>query len=191
MSASDSTDTPITAGPSISLDKQAGVPTGNTAGDTIDYTFLVANTGNVTLTSVGVSDPKVGTVSCPASTLLPGESMTCTATYTADPGRRGQRTGRQHRDGFGNPAVGTRHQWHRLDLHADRLAAVDERGQAGGRADGDCGRRHDRLHVPGHQHRQRQSQSRSAISDPKIGSVSCPVTLLAPGSRRPVPRRTR
>ncbi len=31
------------------LDKQAGAPSGNTAGDTIDYTFVVTNTGNVTL----------------------------------------------------------------------------------------------------------------------------------------------
>ena len=42
-------DTPIAAGPAITLDKQAGRPSGNTAGSTIAYTFLVTNTGNVTL----------------------------------------------------------------------------------------------------------------------------------------------
>ena len=82
VTATDSTDTPIAAGPAITLDKQAGTPTGTTAGSTIDYTFVVTNTGNVTLTGVSVDDPKVGTVSCPVTTLAPGESTTCTATYT-------------------------------------------------------------------------------------------------------------
>ncbi len=78
----DSTDTPISAGPAITLDKQAGVPTGATAGSTIDYTFLVTNTGNVTLDPISVSDAKVGTVTCPVTVLAPGASTTCTATYT-------------------------------------------------------------------------------------------------------------
>ena len=43
---------------------------------------MVTNTGNVTLTGVTVDDPKVGTVTCPATTLAPAESTTCTATYT-------------------------------------------------------------------------------------------------------------
>ena len=64
------------------MDKTAGTPTGTTAGSTIDYTFLVTNTGNVTLTGVTVDDPKVGTVTCPVTTLAPAASTTCTATYT-------------------------------------------------------------------------------------------------------------
>ena len=53
-------------------------------GDAIDYTFVVTNTGNVTLTDVTVTDPSRSTVSCPAdpATLDPGETETCTATYT-------------------------------------------------------------------------------------------------------------
>ena len=52
-------------------------------GDTIAYGFALENTGNVTLTNVTVSDPLVS-VSCPvaAATLDPGETATCTATYT-------------------------------------------------------------------------------------------------------------
>ena len=38
------------------------------------------------------------TPTCPASTLAPTESTTCTATYTRDPGRPRQRRDRQHRD---------------------------------------------------------------------------------------------
>ncbi|MFN8191649.1 MAG: hypothetical protein U0R78_14635 [Nocardioidaceae bacterium] len=57
---------------SITLDKQAGTPSGATAGlSTIVYSFVVQNTGNVTLTSVGVND-LVGTLSCPATSLAPG-----------------------------------------------------------------------------------------------------------------------
>ncbi|MCB0911419.1 MAG: hypothetical protein KDB60_07375, partial [Propionibacteriaceae bacterium] len=82
LTAADSTDTPIASGPSLSLAKTAGTPSGNTAGSTIAYTFLVQNTGNVTLTTVKVTDPKVGTVTCPATTLAPGAATTCTATYT-------------------------------------------------------------------------------------------------------------
>ncbi|MEZ5191692.1 MAG: hypothetical protein R2734_03685 [Nocardioides sp.] len=83
MTATDSTSTPIPPDPSIALDKQAGTPTGNAAGDTIDYTFVVTNTGNVTLDPVTVDDPKVGPVACPSGPLAPGDSVTCgPATYT-------------------------------------------------------------------------------------------------------------
>ena len=83
----DSTSTPITRTPAITLDKQAGSildldANGADVGDTIDYTFVVTNTGNVTLSSVTVTDPKVGAVSCPAGDLAAGGSKTCTATYT-------------------------------------------------------------------------------------------------------------
>ena len=47
------------------------------------YSFLVTNTGNVTLTSVGVTDPLVGlsAISCPGTVLAPAANMTCTANY--------------------------------------------------------------------------------------------------------------
>ncbi|MGN7773600.1 DUF7507 domain-containing protein [Phyllobacterium sp. 22552] len=50
-------------------------------GETISYSFLVTNTGNVTLTNVTVNDPKVSVVE-PAQTLAPGASFTFTGTYT-------------------------------------------------------------------------------------------------------------
>jgi len=51
------------------------------AGQTISYSYLVTNTGTESLTGVGVTDNKVS-VSCPHSSLAPGASETCTATYT-------------------------------------------------------------------------------------------------------------
>ncbi|MGL5811402.1 MAG: beta strand repeat-containing protein, partial [Nocardioides sp.] len=82
VTAEDTATTPIASAPAITLDKAAGVPTGTTAGSTIDYTFLVTNTGNVTLDPVSVDDPKAGAVTCPVTILDPGDSTTCTATYT-------------------------------------------------------------------------------------------------------------
>jgi uncharacterized repeat protein (TIGR01451 family) len=48
-------------------------------GDQVNYTFVVTNTGNVTLDGISVSDPMLTGVTCPAATLAPAESMTCTA----------------------------------------------------------------------------------------------------------------
>ena len=56
VSAEDTVTTPIPSAPVITLDKQAGVPTGATAGSTIDYSFVVTNTGNVTLDSISIAD---------------------------------------------------------------------------------------------------------------------------------------
>jgi uncharacterized repeat protein (TIGR01451 family)/fimbrial isopeptide formation D2 family protein len=54
-------------------------------GDVVPYQFVVTNTGTQALTGVSVSDPRVGPVTCPRTTLAPsGEpdaTMTCTANY--------------------------------------------------------------------------------------------------------------
>ena len=53
-----------------------------TVGETIAYSYLVTNTGNDNLTTVAVSDPTGGPVTCPvppAPGLAPGDSETCTA----------------------------------------------------------------------------------------------------------------
>ena len=54
------------------------------AGEHIPYRYTVSNTGTVTLHGIGVSDDhQVGAgVSCPSSSLMPGASVDCTASYT-------------------------------------------------------------------------------------------------------------
>ena len=74
----------------LSLVKSASPSTYSTVGQSISYSYLVTNTGNVRLAGpVTVADDKA-TVSCPAvstvgnhdSFLDPGEAVTCTASYT-------------------------------------------------------------------------------------------------------------
>ncbi len=82
----------------IALDKSSSLPTvangtlpaATDVGDTIEYSFEVENTGNVTLTNVTVTDPLItgapnnGTINCPAgvASMNPGDVVTCTATYS-------------------------------------------------------------------------------------------------------------
>ena len=71
----------------LALTKSVAPATYSAVGTTITYTYVVKNTGNVTLTSavtIGISDNKLGAVSCPAigaGGLAPNASLTCTAAY--------------------------------------------------------------------------------------------------------------
>ncbi len=48
------------------------------AGARVRWTITVTNTGNTVVSAVTVDDPKAGPVRCPATLLLPGQSLTCT-----------------------------------------------------------------------------------------------------------------
>ncbi|MBW8849145.1 MAG: OmpA family protein, partial [Xanthomonadales bacterium] len=73
----------VSAQPGLTLDKIAGTPTANVAGATIAYSFVVTNTGNVTVTGLAINDAKLDAAAvCPATTLAPGASTTCTGTHT-------------------------------------------------------------------------------------------------------------
>lgn len=56
-------------------------------GGAVNWTYVVTNNSNVTLTSVTVVDDKVGAISCPKTELAAGESMTCSASGTAQAGQ--------------------------------------------------------------------------------------------------------
>ena len=71
---------------SLAIVKTATPATYSAVGDVISYSYLVTNSGNVTLAGpVTVADDKA-TVTCPAGGLAPLASMTCTASYTIIPG---------------------------------------------------------------------------------------------------------
>ncbi|GIG62893.1 hypothetical protein Lfu02_72650 [Longispora fulva] len=79
---------PAPAKPAITMAKSVD-PTGVVgAGRAVTYSFLVTNTGNVTLTNVAIDESAfTGTgpdpvVTCPPGPLPPGARVTCTGTYT-------------------------------------------------------------------------------------------------------------
>jgi hypothetical protein len=81
-------------GASIDIEKatngeDADTPTGPTiiVGDTVNWTYVVTNTGELTLANVVVTDDQGVAVSCPADTLAPGASFTCTGSGTATAGQ--------------------------------------------------------------------------------------------------------
>jgi len=91
----DTEDVPVDENPALqivktvssitSTDGADGETSVDAAGDVINYSMVVTNTGNQTLTNVQVTDPLVGDLVCdPAlgSSLVPGATMTCTGSYT-------------------------------------------------------------------------------------------------------------
>lgn len=75
------TDRPL---PRLNLVKQVAEPRPGhlSAGDHVRYEYVVTNSGDVPITSLHVSDPVVGPVTCPPGTLGIDETVTCHATYT-------------------------------------------------------------------------------------------------------------
>ncbi|MCJ1683061.1 Ig-like domain-containing protein [Rathayibacter sp. VKM Ac-2928] len=78
----------LTRAADLAFTKTANPAFISTAGTVVTYTFRATNTGNTTLTSVGITDPKSGlsalTFSWPgtAGRLTPGQVVSATATYT-------------------------------------------------------------------------------------------------------------
>src|SRR5205085_4790872 len=76
--ATDTVSVPLAA-PQLALDKTVTPPAFDRAGQVLSYSYVVTNTGNVTLTSpVTVTDNRA-VVTCPTTLLAPGQSLTCTA----------------------------------------------------------------------------------------------------------------
>lgn len=81
---------PVGQAPAISVAKSATPGRVTAAGQVVSYSFLVTNTGILTLSDVSVTDIQVApasqanlsAITCPTATLAPGAAMTCTATYT-------------------------------------------------------------------------------------------------------------
>ena len=76
----DPTTTPLPQNGKIELLKKSALVGTGKAGDKINYTFTVKNTGTVTLTAVKVTDSKCAVLGGPIATLAPGASDTTTFT---------------------------------------------------------------------------------------------------------------
>ncbi|WP_026239498.1 collagen-binding domain-containing protein [Parafrankia discariae] len=68
--------------PAITVTKSVAQSSFSAAGQTLNYSYLVTNSGNTTLTGVVVNDARSGVsaVTCPVTILSAGASTTCTAT---------------------------------------------------------------------------------------------------------------
>nr|MDT0665778.1 hypothetical protein [Micromonospora sp. DSM 115978] len=80
----------VNAGPvpsigAVSLVKSAAPPEFVGAGQTLDYSYLVTNTGNVPLDDLRIGEAlSIGSLTCPTGPLSPDESTTCTARHSVD-----------------------------------------------------------------------------------------------------------
>lgn len=80
----------IPATPSLTIDKTADTAGPLTVGQVINYTYLVTNTGNVTISGVDVNETAFNGTGTPvpnpttvgSTTLVPGGTVTFTASYT-------------------------------------------------------------------------------------------------------------
>ncbi|ADI74089.1 periplasmic copper-binding protein [Methanohalobium evestigatum Z-7303] len=85
---------PLTINASVDIEKytngeDADEPEGPTIqmGSQVTWTYNITNTGSVILYNITVTDDKLGEISCPNSSLKPGESMVCTKTGSAQSGQ--------------------------------------------------------------------------------------------------------
>jgi len=85
VTAEGSASVALTSNPSITVTKSV-TPTTAGVGEVVTYTYLVTNTGDVTLSSVVAVDDKLGSVTLGSTTLAPGASTGGVLTYTVTAG---------------------------------------------------------------------------------------------------------
>ncbi|MFA5024974.1 MAG: choice-of-anchor K domain-containing protein [Candidatus Shapirobacteria bacterium] len=56
-------------------------------GDTVNWTYIIQNSGNVNLTGISIVDNPVATITCPGNSLASGASMICTASGIVQSGQ--------------------------------------------------------------------------------------------------------
>ena len=93
VKASDKASTVVEPSPTVSLEKHGKVdPTvvgphdRPDAGDAVWYSFVVTNTGNVTLSAITIDDPDLDAVKCPDTPVAPDDHVTCKGVYTITQG---------------------------------------------------------------------------------------------------------
>jgi large repetitive protein len=85
VSATDRVLVPAAVNPLLTVSKTTPALTYATPGQSINYTIVAKNEGNVTLSNVNVVDPKATITGCtpaiPAASIAPGAEITCSATH--------------------------------------------------------------------------------------------------------------
>ena len=117
----DSLSTPLTKTPGVTIVKSSNATAATKAGDTVTFSFLVTNTGNVTITSFVVTDPLPGlsAISCGGVTVArAGGVGVVLGDLRGHAGRRRRGRDQQHgdrerHDGDGGPGHRTTTRWRR------------------------------------------------------------------------------
>src|SRR5215475_3949847 len=167
--------------PSWKLVKTPSPTTYTAAGQLINYSYTLTNTGNVTINSITVSDNKIASVSCPVSTLAPGASTTCTGSYTTTSADVTNGSVTNTATAHGTPTAGTL-------ADATAQATINLLAQPSWKlvktpspstytAAGQLINYSYTLTNTGN-----VTINSITVSDNKIASVSCPVSTLAPGA---------
>jgi uncharacterized repeat protein (TIGR01451 family) len=133
--------------PHLSLTKMVSPETYSKVGDVLTYTLVATNDGNVTLTSVSISDPGLtNIVSTPAqpATLAPGATLTVTGTRTIIQGNLNSGSLKNTATASGTPPTGASVSATASATATARFQTVTktrlscQSGQGGGK-DQDCG----------------------------------------------------
>ena len=168
----------VTQSPSLTIAKAANPTTVTAAGQPVNYTFSVTNNGNLTLTSVGVTDVPTapaggvtatcqdltgptGTCSGATTTLVPGQTAIFTGPYTVTQADINHGSIVDHATTQGTtPSNGTVNATSNIGHgHRDPVAVAHDR-QDGHPAVSDACRGDDHLHLRRDQQRQRQPHRR-------------------------------
>ncbi len=192
LTRTDGTSTTLNGALQVAVVKTAGAindldSNGPDAGDTIAYSFAVTNSGTVTLTSLAISDPLVGTVTCPVTTLAPGASTTCTAApypltqANVDAGTVVNNATASAQSPTGSPVSATGQATTAVprtpSLTLDKVAGPLTDPDTNGVDLGDT-----ITYTFTVQNTGNVTLTALAVTDAKVGTVTCPVTSLAPGA---------
>jgi hypothetical protein len=150
-------------------------------GDLVDYRYVVTNTGNVRIDAIAIADDHIATVSCPVTTVAPGDSATCTALYTVTQADLDAGTVTNHATATGTPTLGILPPaTANATVTATGLPALslDKQAVSGNRTDAPGDRVDYEYRVTNTGNVRIHTLS---VTDDRIASIACPATILAPG----------
>ena len=167
-----------------------------TVGESLEYSFVVTNTGNVTLADVVVEETAfsgegdLSAIACPdeAARLIPGQTVTCSATYTTtqadvDSGRLSNTATATGTPPSGTPPVSPPSTVE-VPFEGTNELAIEKRAttvDVNGNGIVDLGDRVEWTIIV--TNTGAQTVSDIVVSDPTAGAVTCPATSLASGEQ--------
>jgi von Willebrand factor type A domain len=168
--------------PAVHLAKSAAPASYGAPGQTINYTYTVTNTGNVTLHDVALHDTKLGAITCPYTEIAPGTSMTCSGAHATtqadvDHGLIANTADVTANPPTGPPVTGSDHTVvHAIRtpaIHLDKEASPTEYSAPGGETIAYTYTVTNTGNVTLH---------RITLHDDRLGAITCPLTELAPAA---------